>query len=324
MAVITGNNLANLLIGTNVNDTISGLGGNDTLIGLGGNDILNGGIGADIMVGGTGSDTYYVDNAGDVVAEGFNEGFDLIISSISLTLNVNGRFDVEDLRLTGGAITGIGNARNNVITGNNLNNNLNGLAGIDRLFGQGGNDNMLGGTGNDLLNGGIGADIMRGETGNDIYIVDNGGDNVIELAGVANGIDTIQSSINLSLNVGGRVNVENLTLTGAAINGIGNALNNVITGNNANNTLNGLGGNDILNGGLGNDNLIGNVGNDFFRFNTALGATNVDNVAGFSPSTTASSSITSSSRSFRWEVSRLPPSGSARHPWMATIGSSTM
>ncbi|PVE26548.1 furin, partial [Enterococcus faecalis] len=52
-------------------------------------------------------------------------------------------------------------------------------------------------------------------------------------------------------------NVENLTLTGtAAINGTGNAGNNVITGNGANNTLDGGAGTDTLIGGLGNDIYI--------------------------------------------------------------------
>jgi len=52
--------------------------------------------------------------------------------------------------------------------------------------------------------------------------------------------------------------VENLTLTGAAaINGTGNAGNNVITGNS---------GNNILNGGAGLDTLTGGAGNDVFLF----------------------------------------------------------
>ena len=57
--------------------------------------------------------------------------------------------------------------------------------------------------------------------------------------------------------------VENLTLTGAAaINGSGNALNNVLSGNAAGNTLDGMDGNDTLNGLAGNDVLIGGLGND--------------------------------------------------------------
>jgi Ca2+-binding RTX toxin-like protein len=58
-------------------------------------------------------------------------------------------------------------------------------------------------------------------------------------------------------------NLENLTLTGvAAINGTGNADDNVITGNGASNSLNGGGGNDTLTGGAGNDTLDGGAGND--------------------------------------------------------------
>jgi Ca2+-binding RTX toxin-like protein len=52
-------------------------------------------------------------------------------------------------------------------------------------------------------------------------------------------------------------NVENLTLTGnAAINGTGNALDNVLTGNSGNNTLTGGAGNDTLIGGAGTDTAV--------------------------------------------------------------------
>jgi Ca2+-binding RTX toxin-like protein len=58
-------------------------------------------------------------------------------------------------------------------------------------------------------------------------------------------------------------NLENLTLTGvAAINGSGNALDNVLIGNAAANVLNGGAGNDRLDGGAGNDTLIGGAGTD--------------------------------------------------------------
>ncbi|MCA2621439.1 MULTISPECIES: Calx-beta domain-containing protein [unclassified Microcystis] len=75
--------------------------------------------------------------------------------------------------------------------------------------------------------------------------------------------DTITAAVTTTL----AANVENLTLTGAAaINGTGNAGNNVITGNTANNLLNGGGGNDTLNGGAGIDTLTGGAGNDVFLF----------------------------------------------------------
>ncbi|MFM6043094.1 MAG: Calx-beta domain-containing protein, partial [Dolichospermum sp.] len=62
--------------------------------------------------------------------------------------------------------------------------------------------------------------------------------------------DTLTAAVTTTL----PANVENLTLTGtAAINGTGNAGNNVITGNSGNNTLNGGAGIDTLIGGLGND-----------------------------------------------------------------------
>jgi len=287
MPNIFGNGLNNNLAGGAFSDNIFGFGGNDNLFGGGGNDLLagssgndflNGGIGADVMIGDIGNDTYVVDNFGDVVAEDFGEGLDLVISSINFTLSAAGRFAIENLTLQGGAFAGFGNALNNQIVGTNFANNLNGLAGDDRLFGLGGNDFLFGGFGNDFLNGGIGADTMRGEQGNDVYVVDNFGDNVIELAGVGTGIDRIDSFISTNLLVGGRVNVENLSLFGAALSGVGNALSNVIVGNANNNFLSGLAGNDrifgldgndTLVGGTGRDVLIGGAGDDVFDYNTA-------------------------------------------------------
>jgi Ca2+-binding RTX toxin-like protein len=318
MALINGDNADNVLVGTNLSDTINGLVGNDVLIGLAGNDflnggagndellgqagndLLNGGTGADSMTGGAGDDIYLVDTAGDVVTEGANGGTDRIQSSISLSLNVSGRFDVENLTLTGAAATnGFGNSLNNVIIGNNAENVLSAAAGNDSLFGSGGDDFLVAGAGSDSLNGGIGADTMNGESGNDTYFVDNAGDIVSEA--VAGGLDKIVSSINLSLNVAARVNVEGLVLTGAALTGTGNSRANSITGNAADNTLAGLGdsdqllgqgghdhldggaGNDLLAGGLGADTINTGTGADKILFNTALGAGNVDAVQDFAP-----------------------------------------
>ncbi|MFN9402380.1 MAG: calcium-binding protein, partial [Dolichospermum sp.] len=99
-----------------------------------------------------------------------------------------------------------------------------------------------------------GNDTLIGGAGNDIYVVDSTTDVIIEVA--SQGIDTVQSSVTFTLaNV---ATVENLTLTGTtAINGTGNAGNNILTGNSTNNTLNGEDGNDTLNGGAGIDTLIG-------------------------------------------------------------------
>ena len=187
---------------------------------------------------------------------------------------MNLKVSVENLTLTGAlAISGIGNALNNVITGNNAANLLNGFAGHDTLLGLGGNDTLIGGLGDDILDGGLGADNMQGNAGNDTYVVDNAGDVVNESGG---GIDTVQSSISFSLNAAaGRLQVENLTLTGVGISGTGNALNNFISGNNATNLLNGLAGNDTLIGQGGNNNLIGGLGNDIL-----IGGLGIDNMRG--------------------------------------------
>ena len=106
---------------------------------------------------------------------------------------------------------------------------------------------------------------MIGGLGNDIYVVDSATDTITELAN--GGTDTIQSSVTYT--IAALVNVENLTLTGAAaINGTGNSGNNVIIGNTGNNILNGGAGNDILTGGTGKDTLTGELGVDRFDYRT--------------------------------------------------------
>ncbi len=218
-----------------------GMLGNDTLHGYDGHQVLDGGSGADSMQGGAGSDDYYVDNAADIVEETTDVGTDIVYASISYTLTPN----VENLTLTGSAVTGTGNSSNNLILGNALANTLSGLLG---------NDTLTGGGGNDMLYGGTGTDQLKGEAGNDTYYVGDLSDTVTETAG--NGMDNVVSNVSHTLSI----NVENLTLTGTAAEGTGNDSNNVIVGNGSANTLRGLGGNDTLNGGGGDDILYGGPG----------------------------------------------------------------
>jgi Ca2+-binding RTX toxin-like protein len=218
-------NVENLtLTGTgNINGTGNTL--SNSITGNDGNNVLNGGSSIDVMNGGAGNDTYIVDVLGDVIVEAANDGTDTV--STSITYSLDALANVENLTLTGNANrNGTGNMLDNVITGNIGNNTLNaGTAGTDNLI---------------------------GDTGNDIYVVNHAGVTVIE--GVGAGIDTVQASVTTTLSD----NVENLTLTGAAaINGTGNAGNNVIVGNGSENTLNaGNAGSDSLRGGLGNDTYI--------------------------------------------------------------------
>ncbi len=121
-----------------------------------------------------------------------------------------------------------------------------------------------------LIDGGIGADTMIGGTGNDTYVVDNINDVIIETSILPNEIDTVTSSISYQLGA----NLENLTLTGPAIiDGIGNELNNNLTGNSVANTLTGGIGADTLSGGDGSDLLIGGLGNDTYNLAESKAAT---------------------------------------------------
>jgi Ca2+-binding RTX toxin-like protein len=220
------------------NSALNGTGNtlNNTITGNAANNTLNGGIGHDTLIGGLGNDTYFVDSTRDVISEAASAGIDTVNSSINYSLEAN----LENLILTGSsAINGTGNTLNNTITGNAANNTLNG------------------GTGNDTLNGGTGNDTLIGGLGNDTYFVDSTGDVINEAPSA--GLDMVNASISYTLGA----NLEQLSLTDSrAINGTGNALNNLIRGNGANNTLRGGAGNDTLNGWAGNDTLVGESGND--------------------------------------------------------------
>jgi Ca2+-binding RTX toxin-like protein len=131
--------------------------------------------------------------------------------------------------------------------------------GTDNFTGSGlaGNDTIAGGIGNDILDGGTGNDSLVGGKGDDTYYVDSyRGDKIVE--NLDEGIDTVISSQRYLLGN----NLENLTLTGIASQGIGNSLDNRIIGNSGANNLQGQAGNDTLYGGAGNDNLNGNDGDD--------------------------------------------------------------
>ncbi|HKA45805.1 MAG TPA: calcium-binding protein [Burkholderiales bacterium] len=246
---IIGNAANNNLSGGAGDDTISGGDGDDTINGGSGSNILNGGpgndiisgVGLDTILGGDGNDTISIARG---IAHG-NAGNDTIsIESGSGEAEVFGDDGDDNITLKSGTAHG-GNGADTitVILGNSV------------LSGDAGNDTLTGAAGPDVLDGGTGADTMIGGFGNDTYVVDDTGDAITENSG--EGTDIVQSSISYVLGP----NLDNLTLIGtAAIDGTGNADNNVITGNGNNNTLNGGGGVDELRGGPGNDSYILNDG----------------------------------------------------------------
>jgi Ca2+-binding RTX toxin-like protein len=223
----------------------------DYLVGGASADHLVGGTGtANALQGGAGDDWYTVQAAGDTVTEFAGEGNDAVYTALSsFTLPSN----VENLFYTGAstsAFIGIGNDLNNII-----------LSSPSNV-----SDTLIGGGGNDRLGGGAGTtgngNTMLGGTGDDIYTVGNIEDSTIELLG--EGTDTVRTTFSVySL----QANIENLTLTNTAAHlaGVGNGLDNIITGNTGRDELFGRDGNDTLIGGTGTANaLYGGLGNDSY------------------------------------------------------------
>ena len=157
---------------------------------------------------------------------------------------------------------------------------LRAIGGDDFLFGQGdddrlkggnGRDHLFGGTGRDTLDGGSGANVLMGGTGDDTYILHSNREAVREYANA--GTDLVQTTKTaLSLASDEFTNVENLTYIGTGnFRGIGNVLNNLITGGAGKDTLSGGDGLDTL-AGLGGDNvLFGGAGGDRFVFGPETG-----------------------------------------------------
>ncbi|MGI9211468.1 MAG: Calx-beta domain-containing protein, partial [Methylococcaceae bacterium] len=154
-----------------------------------------------------------------------------------------------------------GNTGNDTLLGGVGDDTLWGGADADLLKGEDGNDSLDGGSGADTLDGGAGGDTLTGGEGDDVFYIDNLGDLIVEPTRET-GIDRVLSSISYTLPEG----IEYLQLLGAAaLDGIGNSLNNQLTGNDAANFLDGGAGMDTLLGGAGADTLQGGIGVDWLQ-----------------------------------------------------------
>lgn len=136
--------------------------GNDTLEGDQYANYFNGKAGQDKASGGFGDDTYNVEGQGDTVIELPGQGTDTIESWGSYALTAG----VENLKLLGIGLTGVGNELANAIIGGKGNDRLNGKAGDDYLTGGAGADTFVfePGMGHDVITdfaaGGAGTDIV--------------------------------------------------------------------------------------------------------------------------------------------------------------------
>lgn len=281
-----GGNLENLtLTGTgNINGT--GNDAVNTITGNSGDNTLDGGQGADSLIGGNGDDVYLIDNVNDRILETATGGYDSIQASLASGSSYSMDANVEEIYLLAKAVADAaavnvtGNDSDNTIVGGAGANLLDGGKGDDNLQGRGGNDTLLGGNGNDVLDGDsydwygignydssiVGNDSMAGGSGDDIYLVNSGDgagtaftgnneDQVVEsLAGAAGGNDSVYLYGNTISNYVLSANIENLDmslLTEASdciIAGVGNALDNTITGS--------VTSKNVLMGGAGNDKFI--------------------------------------------------------------------
>jgi Ca2+-binding RTX toxin-like protein len=263
---LTGNASGNIIYGGWGEDTVSGLAGNDHLLAGDSNDVLEGGAGADTLDGGNGYD--YV----------------AYITGVTVNLSNAAQNTGEAAGDVHVSIEGIyGSNHRDVLIGNAADNTFYGGWGEDELSGLAGNDRLLAGDSNDMLEGGTGADTMDGGNGLDFATyfkaaagvtanLSNAGANAGEAYGdVYGAIEGLQGSAYADV------------LTG-------NGGYNELFGHNGNDQLYGLADGDYLSGGEGHDILVGGAGSDWltggngsdqFRFDTALGAGNVDIVNDF-------------------------------------------
>lgn len=236
-------------------------------------DELNGGAGADILAGGLGNDTYVVDSANDRVYEGsFLRNGEL--------WRVAASGGIDEVRSLANVYSLAGSDAG--YAGGTLKNEIENLTFIGAgNFAGYGNDyanNIRAGSGNDYLDGAGGADTLRGGAGDDTYVI-TAADSLVELSN--GGTDTIVvSEVTFSLGASQFANVENMTYDNgnvvlfagdddplnddAFFTGIGNALNNRLTGGYNTDSLYGEGGADLLDGRGGADNMVGGTGNDTY------------------------------------------------------------
>ncbi|MDD3770014.1 MAG: Ig-like domain-containing protein [Sulfuricurvum sp.] len=266
---INGTEDKDLILGKNGNNIINAYGGDDVIFEDGGNDVIDAGEGNDIVYAGADNDIVFAQEGDDLVYGGL--GDDMVFGGDGHdAIFADGGNDVVFAGSGNDMVTG--GYGNDVISGDDGDDMLYGEAGNDALFGRDGNDELYGldgydllngGSGDDLLDGGSEADEMIGGIGDDTYVVDAAADIVTESAGEGN--DTVISTIDYTLSN----TLENLTLSGDAINGTGNDADNRLIGNTNNNRLEAKAGNDTLNGGMGADTLIGGSGDDLYIVDNA-------------------------------------------------------
>ena len=261
----TSINLANASVALNFsgsagNDTFIAGSGNDSVsVGYGGNDTLDGGAGNDsLSLAGLSGAIYGIETVIMNGQSGTMTG-SLANSTVNFT---NFEYITLDNADSGGAGTGIGDKFVGSVTTSNV-----------YVYGWGGADTLDDGGGKNMT--------LDGQTDNDVYFIRSSttqiNENITYGYGNINSVNTTLTSIDLSSSqYGSGSMIANLTYLDARssiydtssgtwstntlgsgnFTGLGNDMNNSITG--------GYGNNSIV-GGAGADTLLGNNGNDYLR-----------------------------------------------------------
>lgn len=231
---------------------------------------LDGGAGADTLIGGEARNTYVVDSAMDVLIElPSNDANNIDTVETSVSWMLGDRF--ENIRLVGSAaISGIGNAGNNVLDGASN-------SAPNRLIGGAGNDSYVLGLGDiaeELVNGGL-----------DVLTLSTGVTGTYQISEYAN-----FEGLGLGVNMGSSTLVGGTGNDSIYGNGNGNTLvggegddyvadqaantdntsyysenTDILTGGAGNDWLHSRGGSDVLTGGRGDDTLQVDAYNPFYN-----------------------------------------------------------
>jgi serralysin len=222
----------------------------DTLRGEAGNDEMNGGAGSDYMEGGIGNDTYFVDNAGDVIVELANQGYDTINTTLA-SCNLGVAF--ERVNSNG--------AGNFVGTGNALNNRFQSLGGDDRFV------DVLGGA--DIFSGGAGTDTVDFRSSATAavlnFITNSHGGAALgdSFSSIEKFLGSLTADDRMSAGGTGRVIYAGY---GGDDRLNGGVKNDQLLGGDGDDILKGNADRDSLDGGRGNDTMTGGSEGDVFVF----------------------------------------------------------
>ena len=252
-----GNAVANVLTGNAGDDVLEGRGGDDTLNGGAGQDVASfatatGGVNIDLNAGSTFTTSLGTDTFNSIEGVIGSAHADVLTGDAQNNLFAGGLGDdtlvggegTDTVSFAGGPAVTFSLA---VTTAQATGQGTDTISGFENVTGSSFADRLTGTDDANLIDGGLNADTMTGGRGDDRYVVSGAGDVILEEAN--EGVDTVLAFSSYTLSA----NVENLELTGTAINATGNALNNVLKGNGNNNVLVGAGGDDLIDGGDGVD-----------------------------------------------------------------------